>query len=255
MRKTLESLLVLACFCVSVSAQTPQTSDACRAELWHMTVPAYAQITGYDLTPLEFVFSQDGVDVYVAMPSSRSHYVNWIGQHGIRVIVVYQDELLRQEVIKWLLDPPNIQVVSLPHPIPIDNLKFAVAHYTPVGIRDGQEHTEKDELLAGDWAVEDVHYYAPQACVDFPQLDFCNEDNGSVVRCVLPGLHASLWSDNWVMDFTVSPLQGNITEALRDMKRKEYAARMYIALDLPNPRIIQAMRIKLKEFIVKNQNH
>jgi len=68
-RRIVEFLLILACLSFRASAQT---TDACRAQLQHLTLPSSARIDdGNAETPVEFLFSDHGADIYSAIPSSE----------------------------------------------------------------------------------------------------------------------------------------------------------------------------------------
>jgi len=72
-----------------------QNSKQCVADLQHLTLPAYAQIQYGDdngETPLVYLFSEDGDDIYSAIPSNARNYVEHLYSNGISFIVVYQDE-------------------------------------------------------------------------------------------------------------------------------------------------------------------
>src|ERR1700691_4769358 len=103
MRKSLKALLVLACLCLPATAQT---TDTCRAELRHLTLPSTAKANdGNGETPLDFLFTDHGADIYAAIPSSEPNYMTWIVNHGMRLIIVYQDEQARQQAMHNLIQP------------------------------------------------------------------------------------------------------------------------------------------------------
>ena len=110
-----------------------QNSKQCVADLQHLTLPAYAQIQYGDdngETPLVYLFSEDGDDIYSAIPSNARNYVEHLYSNGISFIVVYQDERARQEAIHNLSQPGAVAVIapgSSAHGS-IDQLKFAVIH-------------------------------------------------------------------------------------------------------------------------------
>lgn len=193
-------LFIIAFLCTPVSAQT---TNACRADLKHLTLPASAQVNdGDELTPLKFLFSKDGDDIYSAIPSGRSHNLTWISNHGIRVIIVYQDEQARQKTINILRQPGVMAGIYGPH-APLENLKFAVVHLVQEGdVIVGDEH----QILTGSWAVKGISCFEPQACESHPHQDFCAEGpymGSPIVPCVLPGLHAAGNEDNWIGDMAI----------------------------------------------------
>ena len=248
MWKTLKSLLVLACSCFPASAQT---TEACRAELRHLTLPSTAQIDdGNGETPLEFLFSDHGADIYSAIPSSEPNYVTWFVSHGIRFIVDYQDEQARQQAIHNLSQPnvvAHVMIGSSPHGS-LDKLKFAVVHLGLGSSRDKldeayirEKHPAKEayyhELTTAGWHIEDVKYFEPQACETHTPSNLCLNKSGQMVPCVLPGLHASGVNSNWITDLNVP----------HDKKLEPYDDPQFV-------KTIEAMRTKLKEYIARNQD-
>lgn len=223
MRKTFECLLILTCFCLPASAKT---SDACGAAMQHLTVPEYADINdGVGQRPLQFLFSESGDDIYIATPSNTPNYGNWLTRNGIRIIVVYQNEQARQQAIANIRRSNNI---TGPYPA-LEKLKFAVVRLMPEAGFDAEGN-----VPATKWSIEDIQYYAPDACASFP-LTFCVKNSGQMVPCVSPDLHASDVDPNF------------ITALLIPVKPLEpYSDPQYIKLT-------EAIQAKLKEFIARNK--
>jgi hypothetical protein len=226
--------------CCPLSAQT---TDACRAELRHLTLPPTAQIAdGNAETPLEFLFSDHGADIYSAIPYSELNYVIWLFSNGIRFIVVYQEEAARQQAIHNLSQPNVVAHVapgSSPHGS-LDKLKFAVVHLQLGSSREKpHEPSQKDSyyhrLMTAGWHIEDIKYFEPQACETYSQQAYCVGKSGQMVPCVLPGLHASDTNSNWITDLAILG------------RLEPYGDPQFV-------RIVEAMRAKMKEFIARNEN-
>jgi hypothetical protein len=78
-----------------------QQIDACRAALQHYTVPEYqtrASVKRVAL-PIRHLFSQDGIDVYADADIPGSNKITSVSWSGTDVLMVYQDESVRQRVI------------------------------------------------------------------------------------------------------------------------------------------------------------
>jgi hypothetical protein len=249
MRKTVEFMVALACLCLPASAQTPA---ACRTALNHLTLPQTAQIDdGNGETPLEFLFSDHGADIYSAIPSSEPNYVTWFISNGIRFIVVYQEEQARQQAIHNLSQPnvvARVMTGSSRHSS-LDEMKFAVVHLGIGSSRDKPDeayiranHPAKEayyhELLTAGWHIEDIKYFEPQACETYTPRDLCVNKSGQAVPCVSPGLHASDVSANWITDLNVP----------HDKKLEPYDDPQFV-------KTIEAMRVKLKAYTARNQDH
>jgi hypothetical protein len=106
-----------------------------------------------------FMGSMDGVDVYSATPWNELRYVDPTLQDGMKVILVYQDEGVRQRKISSLRESVRLGdwLVPLRH-APLANLKFSVVHFewTAMWVHD---------VLTRKWLVADVEYFEPEACI------------------------------------------------------------------------------------------
>lgn len=239
MSKVFECLLVLACLCLPASAQT---SSACRVQLDHLAMPSSARINdGNGETPVEFLFSDHGADIYSAIPSSEPNGIVWFISNGIRIIVVYQDEQARQQAIHNLSQPSVVADVgpgSSRHGS-LDKLKFAVVHLGVGSSQDkldeayiGERHSPQDfymhELITSGWHVEGIEYFEPPSC-DPPKLALCTKSSGQAVPCALPGLPANSGEPNWITDLNV---RGRL---------EPYGDPQFV-------RIVGAMKAKLKDF-------
>jgi hypothetical protein len=244
MKQILKCLLVFVCLCLPVSAQTP---DACRADLQHLALPSTAQIDdGSGETPVEFLFSDHGADIYSAIPLSEPNGISWFISNGIRVIVVYQDEEARQHAIHNLIQPnvvADVTAGSSRHGS-LDKLKFAVVHLGMGSSQDKldegfirEHHTAQDfylhELITSGWHIEGIQYFEPPSCETL-KLGFCTKDSGQIVPCVLPGLPANPGEPNWITDLNV---RGRL---------EPYGDPQFV-------RIVVAMKEKLKEFAARKE--
>jgi hypothetical protein len=207
--------VVEACFAFAVcflaagtlytQSPLPQPApDPCQEQIRHLTVqgPALIEDGLIGNTPLEYLFSEDGDDIY----SATSFDVNQLGEalhgnvtiqkllggsplgggDGMRFIVVYQDEKSRQQTIDNLRKPGVLATILVGNHAPLENLKFAVVH---VQIDSGgpgssvdkkkylawieKSHTGKEEidyyLDNFKWAVTDIAYFEPKGCLNYRQ--------------------------------------------------------------------------------------
>ena len=240
------ALLILACLWFPASPQTP---EACRAAVQHLTLPPTAQIDdGNGETPLEVLFSDHGADIYSAIPSSEPNGITWFISNGIRVIVVYQDEEARQSAIHNLIQPnvvAHIAPGSSPHGT-LDKLKFAVVHLGVGSSKDKSDeayvrehHSPQEsylhELITSGWHIEGIQYYEPESCAPAKQ-ELCLNKTGQMVPCVSHSLHAAHVDPNWITDLNISP---------GGRKPEPYGDPQFV-------KIVEAMRAKLKEFAARN---
>ena len=215
-----------------------QNSKQCVADLQHLTLPAYAQIQYGDdngETPLVYLFSEDGDDIYSAIPSNARNYVEHLYSNGISFIVVYQDERARQEAIHNLSQPGAVAVIapgSSAHGS-IDQLKFAVIH-----LKIGSSQDKPDDmgyigthspneiyarvLLTTGWHIDSIKYFEPQSCAA-PHAVACYTKSGQLTDGLGP---------NWITDLAIPP-----------WKQLEPRG------DPQFVRTIEALRVKLKELI------
>jgi hypothetical protein len=244
MRQIFECLLVLACLCLPASAQT---SSACRAQLQHLTLPSSARINdGNGETPVEFLFSDHGADIYSAIPASEPNGITWFISNGIRVILIYQEEEARQRSIHNLIQPNVVADVATgsSHHGSLDKLKFAVVH---LGVGSSQDKSDEayirehhpaqefylHELVTSGWHIEGVEYFEPPSC-EPPKLALCTKSSGQAIPCVLPGLPANSGEPNWITDLNV---RGRL---------EPYGDPQFV-------RIVDAMKAKLKDFAARDK--
>lgn|SRR6266403_2131863 len=184
MRKCLEILIILASTSFSASGQTP---EACRDQLRHFSVPIYKPAfsilaLGGRKFPNTLLFSQNGIEVYadsfpapkVELPEqgmgiyennfiNGRDFLNQVSVAGMEVLIVYQDEAVRQAMIKQLrekhaLPPPGVGAL-------VDNLKYAKLRFLPdswslfssVGV---------DKPFPEKWHVAHLEYDQPDECMN-----------------------------------------------------------------------------------------
>lgn len=162
MKKRSLFLLTLLCFCSLGFAQNDQS---CRADLQSLKLPDHAfidDVPELSQPPVSFLFSQDGVDVYSATDFKTMRFLNRFGQpfaNAVTVILVYQDEQVRQRKIESL----RKDVARIDHferdnsHAPLENLKFATWRFelTPVWV---------DNVLTRQWLVSGMAYFEPESC-------------------------------------------------------------------------------------------
>src|SRR5260370_4081221 len=144
------------------SAQT--SNDDCRAAVQHLSLPPTAESPqmhpGLPLSPIRFLYSSQGIDFY----SVIFRFPNYLHVGGnspldVSLILVYQDEAARQQMIDTLRHGAVVVRQSDATPPSLDNLKFAVMHC----VDDG-----KGMLSTGRCVVNDVQYFKPQASIVVP---------------------------------------------------------------------------------------
>jgi hypothetical protein len=208
--------------------------------LQRLALPKSAQIDdGEGETPLEFLFTDNGADIYSAIPTNPPNGSVWFFQNGIRVVIVYQDESARQQAIRNLSQSGVVAKVmdgSSAHGS-LDNLKFAVVHLGVGSSQDkpdqaylSQHHSAQESylrlLVTGGWHVEGIQYYEPPSC-SVPKTALCQNQNGRLTPCVLPGLPADSSEPNWITNL-------NVRERIESYGDPQFV------------RIVAAMKTKLK---------
>jgi len=140
--------------------------EACRVELRHMTVLDYSMLNSKRnlvKIPSRLLLSQDGMEVYADTPPiGASLFLQSISLTGMKVVVVYQDEAVRQKVISGLrggkfLPAPGVGAL-------VDNLKYMVVTFVPDEVILNKPFEEK-------WYIKAFEYYQPKACVNIFQND------------------------------------------------------------------------------------
>lgn len=174
MRKTFSFVLILMYLSLPAFARTP---EACRAQLARLTVPEYSTAfsfvshNGRAKLPSRLLFSQDGIEVCAdTFPNGRDTFMRQISGDGMRVLVVYQDEAVRQAMIKELRDKNVLPPRGLG--ALVDDLKYAEILFTP-------EWLPSDLALGNNlgnpfdrkWSVSHIEYDQPQQCMNVFQND------------------------------------------------------------------------------------
>jgi hypothetical protein len=153
MRKMLESLLIFVVLAFPAVAQ--KTGNDCRNDMKHLKLPEHAfidDVLGLNQPPLAFLFSQDGVDVYSATDFKAMQLFQRTGMsfaNAFTVILVYQDEQIRQKKVESLLKQNPYA--------PFENLKFATWRFelTPVWVNN---------VLMRKWLVSGIAFFKPVSC-------------------------------------------------------------------------------------------
>lgn len=143
--------------------------------------------TDYDVAPLEFLFLDQGVEVYSATSFRRPYPLQWIRENGATAIAFYQDESARQRVIESLR-----KVGSLPSrvgfPQHLENIKYAMINFFGPSAS----------------FVRDVEYFEPKPCVTPSEEKAAGRlwmHYSDFQVWNMPGLHASKNGPNWVTGF------------------------------------------------------
>src|SRR5260370_12631943 len=153
MRKIVESLLIFRFLASSAVAQ--KATEACRADMKHLKLPEKGfvdGVVGLSQQTLLFLFSQDGVDVYSATDFKAMRMFQRTGMpfaNAFTVVLVYQDEQMRQRKIESLLK-------ENPH-APFEDLKFATLRYELTPVWD-------DNVLKRKWLIAGMAYFKPVSC-------------------------------------------------------------------------------------------
>jgi hypothetical protein len=166
MRKARYLLLAFVCFC---PRSFSQTADACGAAVQHLALPdsleSRAYYLGQTLTPIRFGFSFQGIDVYMVAPPPP------IVIGDIQVLVVYQDERLRQQVIEFLHGPlPGLTLVSNEGSLRrLNDLKFAdlvfACNESPFFPARGKMVWQGSRKCI----LQRILYYEPKECIVLPE--------------------------------------------------------------------------------------
>jgi hypothetical protein len=167
-------IALIACFCSSASAQTP---ESCRAQLRRFTVPEYSRAysavvpEGTTKLPARLLFSQDGIEVYAdTFPDGRDNFLTQMSETGLKVLVVYQNEEVRQAMIKELRDKkalPPAGIGAL-----VSNLKYAEILFMPDWLpSDLVLGNKMGNPFARQWSIRHIEYDQPKECMNVFQND------------------------------------------------------------------------------------
>ena len=117
------------------------------------------------------LFSEGGIEVYAdTFPDGRDTFLTQISENGLKVLVAYQDEAMRQGMIKQLRDknalpPPGMGAL-------VDNVKYAEILVMPewlpsdlvLGSKMGNPFSRK-------WSIWHLEYDQPKPCMNVFQND------------------------------------------------------------------------------------
>jgi hypothetical protein len=225
-RKTFE-FLVLVSFWFPAHAQT---REACQSAVKHLTLPPTVEYPamhpGIPLSPIEFLYSSRGIDAYAVVFNGVPNYYPVTGQspNNVSLILVYQDEEVRQQMIGTLRDA-HLAIRQSDATAPsLDNFKFATVHCVLGG---------KEFLSTGKCVANDIQYYKPQACIvvpqakDFSDLSVLAASGAHNYRDALNGLNWLAGIDNIPHASKIKgeqPLSFDVSATVRT-KLKEFASR------------------------------
>jgi hypothetical protein len=186
---------------------------------------------GLPLSPIQFLYSSQGIDFY----SVIFRFPNYLHVGGnspldVSLILVYQDEAARQQMINTLRHGAVVVRQSDATPPSLDNFKFAVMHC----VDDG-----KGMLSTGRCVVNDVQYFKPQACIvvpqakDFSDLSTLAASGARNYRDAINGLNWLAGIDN-VARMTEEPLHFDLPKDAF-VKLKQFAAQLGSSRIEPQP--------------------
>ena len=173
----------------ATQAQAPtEALGACAAVTQRASFPeGMIATTDYDSAPLEFLFSDQGVDVYSATSYRRPYALQWISDHGLTAIILYQDEDARQRQIDRLRKSESLPS-RFGFPQHLENTKYAMVSFFGPGAS----------------FVRDLEYFEPKPCVSPDEEKLAGQlwmHYSDFQVWAMPGLHASKRGPNWVTGF------------------------------------------------------
>jgi hypothetical protein len=180
------SLFVMAILPIILYAQDSPVDSyiPCAKATEHMTVPIHTTaLTDYDVAPLEFLFSEKGADIYSATSYRRPYLLQWIRENGITVIIILQDETMRQKLIEGLRKQTRSFRAGFPQHL--ENVKYFTINF--FGPDQG--------------FVRDVEFFQPKPCVTHSEerlAEILWMHYSDFQVWAMPGLHASKNEPNWV---------------------------------------------------------
>jgi hypothetical protein len=191
--------------------------DASRSQSSALRQPA-----DYDIAPLEFLFSEDGQDVYSATSYRRPDPLQWIRDYGATAIIVYEDESMRQKHIESLRNSGSLPS-RVGFPQHLENIKYSMVNFFGPSAS----------------FVRDLEYFEPKACVSSSEEKLAGlwMHYSDFQVWAMPGLHGSRNEPNWVTGF-YSPH--------RIVSAKDNP--MYV-------KIHNMVADKVKQYIDQNQRH
>ena len=202
MRRGLEFFLALICCCSSVAAQTP---GACRTAVQHLTLPSSVESPALHPaqphTPIKFLFSIGGRDVYLATALRPPYPLNPLTDQPLTLVIVYQDEKARQEAITFVRKMGSGGLLLRFSSPSLDNLKFAAIHC---------KNTWNEFLSTGICRVHDWQYYEPQACIVMPSADGPADPSGPA-KPNPPNRFDVMNNLNWLNGFIMPSPWGRIS--------------------------------------------
>jgi hypothetical protein len=155
-------------------------------------------MTDYDVAPLEFLFTDHGVDVYSATSYRRPYPLQRINDNGLTAVLVYQDETSRQKQIQHLRESESLPS-RVGFPQHLENIKYARINF----------------FGPGGSFVRDLEYFEPKPCVSPEEEKLAGQlwmQYSDFQVWAMPGLHANKNGPNWVTGFYSPYLVANAME-------------------------------------------
>lgn len=177
--------LLLGCLCLPAYAQD---SKPCKIATQRANVPQLpTAFTDYDVAPMEFLFSERGVDFYSATSYRRPYPMAWIRENGLTVVAIYQDESARQEKIGALRKQGSL-TFAVGRPQHLENLKYAMINFFGPGAS----------------FVRDIEFFEPKPCVTPTEIKMAGRlwmQYADFEIWGMNGLHAYKDGPNWITGF------------------------------------------------------
>jgi hypothetical protein len=174
------------------------------------------------------IYSSRGIDVYGVIFNALPNYYPVAGQspNNLSLILVYQDEAARQQII-GTLRTAHLAIRQSDATAPsLDNFKFAVIHCVLGG---------KEFLSTGRCVANDIQYYKPQACIVVPEAKEFS-DLSVLAASGARNYRDTINSLNWLSGID------NIPQASKMKGEKP------LSFDVPD-----TTRAELKEFVASNK--
>jgi hypothetical protein len=142
------------------------------------------------LSPIKYLYSGDGIDFYSAIFRFTNYNPPVSAPYDIGMVLVYQDEATRQQIISASRGAVAIRKSDGTEPS-LENFKFVVIRCVNNG---------KDFLSSGKCLANDVRYYKPQACIVVPKAqDF--SDLANLAASGARNYRDTINALNWLAEF------------------------------------------------------
>lgn len=188
------------------STTAAQSSPDCRRAVQHLVLPRAVEApgthTGQPLSPIAFLYSVRGVDIYaVIFKTPKYAFVGGNTPYDVSLILVDEDEQVREEDIGELRGTAHIWVRQSDGTKPsLDNLKFKLMHCADAGV---------SMVKNGKCPIQDVQFFKPQACIVLPQMTTMEELSRAAISGVRD-FHDALNPLNWLGGINDVPEQAQM---------------------------------------------